>query len=49
MAIDFVYNVDFKLNNELTHKEWLVKAVNIEGYSLQNIVYAFLMTKRLNN
>ena len=41
MAIDFVYNVDFKLNNELTHKEWLVKAVNLEGYSLQNIVYAF--------
>ena len=41
MAIDFVYNIDFKLNNEPTHKEWLVKAVNLEGYSLQNIVYAF--------
>jgi len=41
MAIDFIYNVDFKLNNELIHKEWLVKAVNLEGYSLQNIVYAF--------
>ena len=57
MAIDFVYNVDFKLNNELTHKEWLVKAVNLEGYSLQNIVYAFfddealkqLNTKFLNH
>ena len=41
MAIDFVYNIDFKLNNELIHKEWLAKAVNLEGYSLQNIVYAF--------
>ena len=57
MAIDFVYNIDFKLNNELTHKEWLVKAVNLEGYSLQNIVYAFfddealkqLNTKFLNH
>ena len=52
MAIDFVYNVDFKLNNELTHKEWLVKAVNLEGYSLQNIVYAFFddeALKQLNN
>ena len=57
MTIDFVYNVDFKLNNELTHKEWLVKAVNLEGYSLQNIVYAFfddealkqLNTKFLNH
>ena len=41
MAIEFVYNVDFKLNNELTHKDWLVKAVNLEGYSLQSITYAF--------
>ena len=57
MAIDFIYNVDFKLNNELIHKEWLVKAVNLEGYSLQNIVYAFfddealkqLNTKFLNH
>ena len=41
MPIDFIYNVDFKLNNEQTHQEWLVKAANLEGYSLQNIVYAF--------
>ena len=41
MPIDFIYNVDFKLNNEQTHQEWLVKAANLEGYSLLNIVYAF--------
>ena len=57
MPIDFIYNVDFKLNNEQTHQEWLVKAANLEGYSLQNIVYAFfddealkqLNTKFLNH
>ena len=37
MPIDFIYNVDFKLNNEQTHQEWLVKAANLEGYSLQNL------------
>ena len=52
MPIDFVYNVDFKLNNEQRHQEWLLKAANLEGYSLQNIVYAFFddeALKQLNN
>jgi len=41
MTVEFVYNTDYKLDNEQLYCNWLVKVALSEGYSLNNIVYAF--------
>ena len=47
MIVEFVYNTDYKLDNEQLYCNWLAKVALSEGYSLNNIVYAFLMTQML--
>ena len=52
MAIHYVYNTPFSLDNESKVSKWLCKAVKNEGFSVGEIVYAFFDDndlKELNN
>ena len=41
MGIEYVYNTPFVLENETRVSEWLDKAVEKEGFSIGEVVYAF--------
>ena len=52
MGIEYVYNTPFVLENETRVSEWLDKAVEKEGFSIGEVVYAFFNDndiKTLNN
>ncbi|NQX85232.1 MAG: rRNA maturation RNase YbeY [Flavobacteriaceae bacterium] len=39
--IDFNYEVEFKLNNEIRYKEWITDSISSEGFVLGDINYVF--------
>ena len=41
MSIEYVYNTSFLLDNENKVSKWLKKAVEAEGFSVGEVVYAF--------
>lgn len=41
MSIEYVYNTSFSLDNEKKVSKWLKKAVEAEGFSVGEVVYAF--------
>ena len=41
MNIEYVYNTSFSLDNESKISEWLNKSVELEGFLVGEIVYAF--------
>ena len=41
MSIEYVYNTSFSLDNENKVSKWLKKAVETEGFSVGDVVYAF--------
>ena len=41
MSIEYVYNTSFSLDNENKVSKWLIKAVETEGFSVGEVVYAF--------
>ncbi len=41
MSIEYVYNTSFSLDNENKVSKWLKKAVETEGFSIGEVVYAF--------
>ena len=41
MSIEYVYNTSFSLDNENKVSKWLKKAVEAEGFSVGEVVYAF--------
>ena len=41
MSIEYVYNTSFLLDNENKVSKWLKKAVETEGFSVGEVVYAF--------
>ena len=41
MSIEYVYNTSFSLDNEKKVSKWLKKAVETEGLSVGEVVYAF--------
>ena len=41
MSIEYVYNTSFSLDNENKVSKWLKKAVETEGFSVGEVVYAF--------
>ena len=41
MSIEYVYNTSFSLDNEKKVSKWLKKAVETEGFSVGEVVYAF--------
>ena len=41
MSIEYVYNTTFSLDNENKVSKWLKKAVETEGFSVGEVVYAF--------
>ena len=47
MNIDYVYNTAFVLENETKVSKWLNQAVEKEGFSLGEVVYAFFNDKDL--
>ena len=47
MGIEYVYNTPFVLENETRVSEWLDKAVEKEGFSVGEVVYAFFNDKDL--
>ena len=51
-SIDYVYNTTFVLENEMKVTKWLNQAVEKEGFSVGEVVYAFFNDndlKLLNN
>jgi rRNA maturation RNase YbeY len=49
MTVEFVYNTDYKLDNEQLYCSWLAKVALSEGYTLKNIVYAFFNDKDIKS
>ena len=41
MSVEYVYNTSFSLDNEKKVSKWLQKAVETEGFSVGEVVYAF--------
>ena len=41
MSIEYAYNTSFSLDNENKVSKWLKKAVETEGFSVGEVVYAF--------
>ena len=41
MSIEYVYNTSFSLDSENKVSKWLKKAVETEGFSIGEVVYAF--------
>ena len=41
MSIEYAYNTSFSLDNEKKVSKWLKKAVEAEGFSVGEVVYAF--------
>jgi len=51
MTIDFVYNIDFKLDSENAIKSWIKAFCQHEGFTVDSLVFAFFSdeeVKRLN-
>lgn len=49
MSIEYVYNTSFSLDNERKVSKWLNKAVESEGFSVGEIVFAFFNDKDLKS
>ena len=49
MSIEYVYNTSFSLDNESKVSKWLNKAVQSEGFSVGEIVFAFFNDKDLKS
>jgi len=49
MSIEYVYNTSFSLDNESKVSKWLNKAVESEGFSVGEIVFAFFNDKDLKS
>ena len=49
MSIEYVYNTSFSLDNERKVSKWLNKAVQSEGFSVGEIVFAFFNDKDLKS
>ena len=49
MSIEYVYNTTFSLDNENKVSKWLIKAVETEGFSIGEVVYAFFNDNDLKN
>lgn len=49
MSIEYVYNTSFSLDNESKVSKWLNKAVETEGFSVGEIVFAFFNDKDLKS
>jgi probable rRNA maturation factor len=47
MPIEYVYNTDFSLSNELLFSSWLNKVVLSENFNLGLVVYAFFNDKEI--
>ena len=47
MTIDFVYNIDFKLDNESSIKSWIRGFCDHEGFRVDNLVFAFFSDEEL--
>ena len=47
MNIDFVYNTDFKLDNEAEISSWIAAFCQTENTSVDSLVFAFFPTKTL--
>ena len=49
MNVDFVYNTDFKLNNEIETTQWINAFCKSEGFSIDSLVFAFFNDKELKD
>ena len=49
MNVDFVYNTDFKLNNEAETTQWINTFCKSEGFSIDSLVFAFFNDKELKD
>ena len=47
MSIDFVYNTDFKLDNEAETSSWITAFCQTENTSVDSLVFAFFSDKDL--
>ena len=47
MNIDFVYNTDFKLDNEAEISAWIAAFCQTENTSIDSLVFAFFSDKDL--
>ena len=49
MNVDFIYNTDFKLNNEVETTQWINAFCKSEGFSIDSLVFAFFNDKELKD
>ena len=49
MTIDFVYNIDFKLDSESSIKSWIKEFCDHEGFRVDNLVFAFFSDDELKS
>ena len=47
MSIDFIYNTDFKLNNEDELSQWIERFCNTEQFKIDSLVFAFFNDEEL--
>ena len=47
MNIDFVYNTDFKLDNEAEISSWIAAFCQTENTSVESLVFAFFLDEDL--
>ena len=47
MTIQFVYNTDFKINNESQIQSWITLFCKKEGFSIDSLVFAFFNDEEL--
>lgn len=47
MSIDFIYNTDFKLNNEDELSQWIERFCNAEQFKIDSLVFAFFNDEEL--
>ena len=49
MSIDFIYNTDFKLDNESEISSWIIAFCKTENVSVNSLVFAFFSDKELKD
>ena len=47
MSIDFIYNTDFKLNNEDELSQWIERFSNAKQFKIDSLVFAFFNDEEL--
>ena len=47
MNVEFIYNTDFKLNNEKSISSWVSSFCTSQGYNAESIIFAFFNDEEL--